>query len=548
MPEKISVLVVGGGPVGLTLGLELAWRDVPVLVIDESLTTPQPRANLIAARSLELYRRLGMADAIRAEGLPGDYPQDTAYRTCFIGEELFRVRVPSADAVRAGAVSEQDWPTPEPQHRVNQMFVEKVLAQNVPRFRCLRVERGRRLISLTQDEDQVTAQIEDVKSGSIDTVRADWLIGCDGTRSTVRRQLGLRYSGIDEIQRVRSVYYQSSEMESLDQRPAWMTFTFTPHHVGAFCAIDGKGMWVSHHHFPPAIDPEQFSVDELLARALGRSIDYKLLDVISWRAKAVVTDRYRVDRVFLAGDAAHDWVPIAGFGMNAGIGDAVDLGWKLAAVYKGWGGSVLLDSYEQERRPLGDAVSRALAAVGGSLFGLDQRKHVFDEGEAGAAARAELRELIPATEKGFHHAVGLNFGFQYVDSPVVCPDGSEPTPFSIARYDPDARPGTRLPHLRVRDGVPVFDRLGQDFTIIRVGEDAPAVDALLALAEERRVPMNTLTVDAPGAAELYGRRLVLVRPDQYVAWRGDELPDDLPVMLDRVRGAEGRANCTPGER
>lgn len=505
MPEKIPVLIVGGGPVGLTLGLELAWRDVPVLVVDQSHTTLQPRANLIAARSMELYRRLGMADAIRAAGLPGDYPHDTAYRTTFTGDELYRVPVPSADAVRGGAVSEQDWPTPEPQHRINQMFVEQILNENVSRFPSLRVERGKRLTSLTQHDNCVTAEIEDVDTGETSTIEADWVIGCDGTRSTVRRQIGLRYEGIDQILRVVSIYFRSDEMEQLDEHPAWMTFTFTPHHVGAFTAIDGRGMWVSHHHFPPNIDPEQFSTDELLEAGLGRSIDYEVIDVIPWRAKAMVAERYRVDRVFLAGDACHDWVPVAGFGMNAGIGDAVDLGWKLAAVIQGWGGPELLDSYEQERRPLGATFSRALAAVGGSLFTLEQRMHALDDDEAGEAAREELRTILPRTEQGFHHAVGLNFGFQYLDSTVVSPDGTEPPPFSIGEYTPTARPGARLPHLRLADGTPIFDRLGRNFTVLRVGVTAPSVDTLVAAAAERGCHWSSSSSTRPRQRTSTGR-------------------------------------------
>jgi 2-polyprenyl-6-methoxyphenol hydroxylase-like FAD-dependent oxidoreductase len=534
--EQVPVLVVGGGPVGLMVGLELGWRNVPTLVIDQSKTSPSPRANLVAARSMEHFRRLGFADAVRDAGLPPQYPHDTAYRTSFVGEELYRVAVPSTGEVRAGAVSEADWPTPEPQHRVNQMYVERILGENVPRFPSLRVERGLRLVSLQQDDDIVRAEVEEVDGTGTRTIEARYLIGADGTRSTVRRQLGLRYSGIDQILRVVSVYFRSDAMKELDTRPAWMTFTFNAHHVGAVTAIDGENLWVSHHHFPPTVDPEQFTPEELLEACLGEAIDFEVVDVIPWKAMAMVADRYRVGRAFLVGDAAHNWVPAAGFGMNAGIGDAVDLAWKLAATYHGWGGEQLLDSYEAERRPLGEAFSRALSGVGGSLFTLEPRMRVDEPGEAGAAARDELRQQIPAVDKGSHHAVGLNFGFQYADSPIVVPDGSDPVSFSIADYSPSATPGLRVPHLRLDDGTPLFDHLGPEFTLLRIGPDAPAADALAAAAAQRNVPLETLSLDTDAAPALMGAKMVLVRPDQHVAWRGDVLPDDCLALIDRVRG------------
>ncbi|HEY4277826.1 MAG TPA: FAD-dependent monooxygenase [Conexibacter sp.] len=539
MAEQVPVLIVGGGPVGLMLGLELGSRGVPALVIDESLATPVPRANLIAARSMEYFRRLGFADEVRAAGLPADYPHDTAYRTTFTGEELYRVPVPSAAAVRDGAVSEADWPTPEPQHRINQMYVEQILAEQVQRFPSLTVERGVRLLSLEQGDGLVRAEVEEVETGARRTIEAQWLVGCDGTRSTVRRQVGLRYVGVDKILQVVSVYFRSRELLGLGERPAWMTFTFNPHHVGAVTAIDGEELWVSHHHFPPTVDPSQFEPRELLEQTLGRSIDFETVAVIPWRAKAMVAEHYRSERVFLAGDAAHDWVPAAGFGMNAGLGDAVDLGWKLAAVLNGWGGDGLLDAYEAERRSLGDTVSRALGAVGGSLFTLEPRMRVDEPGEAGERAREELREGIPMAENGFHHAVGLNFGFQY-SSPIVVSDGSEPAQFSIAAYDPDGRPGRRLPHLRLADGTPLFDHLGPELTLLRIGADAPVAAALLEAAAVRGVPLIELLVpDASEARALFGARLLLVRPDQHIAWRGDELPADALALIDQVRGAGG---------
>lgn len=538
MTDRVPILVAGGGPVGMMLALELGRLGTPCLVVEQSTGEPRARANLVAARSMEYFRRLGIADAVRAAGLPPDYPHDTAYRTTFLGEELHRVRVASSGEVRAGAIDEDIWPTPEPQHRVNQMYLERILRERARDFPGLTVQRGTRLVSVDQRPDGVRAELESVETGQRRTVHADWLVGCDGTRSTVRRQLGLRYEGVDRILQVISVYFRSAELTALDARPAWMTFTFNPHHVGAVTAIDGERTWVSHHHFQPELDISGIEPAELLEATIGRAIDFETLDVIPWTARAMVVNRYRAGRVFLAGDAAHDWVPAAGFGMNAGIGDAVDLAWKLAGVHRGWGGPALLESYETERRPLGATVARALSQVGASLFTLEPRMRVHEPGEAGAAARAELARILPAVERGAHQAVGLNFGYQYDPSPIVWPDGTPRPEFSISHYEPRARPGARLPHVRLAEGTPVFDRLGDGFTLLRVGDGAPGAGPLMEAAADRGVPVAELALDGRPAAERYGARLVLVRPDQHVAWRGDALPSRPLDLIDLVRGAK----------
>lgn len=538
MTEQVPVLIVGGGASGLTLAMDLGFRGVPCRVIESRVgAAKNPRCNTTAARSMEHYRRLGVADRIRAAGLPADYPTTVVYRTRFIGEQITRLELPSSGVARSSTFDDPRWPTPEPQHRISQIFLEPILEEHAASFPGVTIERGTCLLGFEQDERTVRAIVQEA-SGQRRTIEAQYLVGCDGAHSTVRRQLGIRYEGINAVSQAVSTYIDSPELAALNVDPAWSAWSINPDGTSLFIAIDGGSRFLHHAFFAPEVDTSQIDPRELIAKTVGREIAYEELATVRWTGRALNAERYRVGRTMLVGDAAHIWVPMAGYGMNAGIQDATNLAWMLSAVHHGWAGAGLLDGYEAERRPLGFIASRAAAGIMTNILGHALRQQVELAGARGAQARARLGEAIQRGDGRQYHPVGLNFAYSYHESPLIIADGSEPPTFEVDRYEPSARPGSRLPHLRRADGTPIFDQLGPDFTLLRVGDAAPNGQGLVSASEHRGVPLRVLTLLEPAAAGLYGENcLVLVRPDQTVAFRSAQPIADPVAIIDRVRGA-----------
>jgi hypothetical protein len=278
--------------------------------------------------------------------------------------------------------------------------------------------------------------------------------------------------------------------------------------------------------------------EALVRRAVGRPIEVEQVGLSIWTRRSAVAERYCKGRVLLAGDAVHQLSPTGALGMNTGIADAVDLGWKLAATLQGWGGPALLDSYDAERRPVGHrnvtmttGFFRAQDSYGGSLAAID------DDSDEGRSVRERLGEKLVQDVGAMFRTIGLQIGYRYEDSPICIPDGTPEPPDKPEAVIPSARPGMRAPHVWLRDGHSILDLFARDFVLLRFGDDAPDGGALAADAAARRVPLAIATVDEPDAAALYERKLVLVRPDGHVAWRGDALPADAGALIDRVRGA-----------
>jgi hypothetical protein len=251
----------------------------------------------------------------------------------------------------------------------------------------------------------------------------------------------------------------------------------------------------------------------------------------------MISDRFRDRRVFLCGDAAHIWVPFAGYGMNAGIADAVNLSWMLAGVIKGWADPALLDAYEIERQPITEQVSRH--AMNTAVARASQRRAIPDTieqtGPEGDAMRARIGRQAYDINVGQFCCGGLNFGYFYAGSPIIAYDGEAAPAYTMDQFSQSTVPGCRTPHLWLRDGRPLCDAMGSDFTLLRL-DPMVEVGGLVAAAAHRGVPMTVLNVNADEAAALYPRKLLLSRPDLHVAWRGDWLPDDPIALIDRVRG------------
>jgi 2-polyprenyl-6-methoxyphenol hydroxylase-like FAD-dependent oxidoreductase len=540
-----EVLVVGAGPVGLTLAMDLAWRGVAVTVLElrASGEPPSVKCNHVSARSMEVFRRLGVARALRDAGLPPDYPNDVAYRTTAVGLELARIPIPCRrDRYTATGGPDTWWPTPEPPHRINQIYLEPILFNHATAMPGLRILNRTRLAGFTQDERGVTATAESLDGGGEIEIACDYLVGCDGARSAVRRAIGAAFHGDAVVQRVQSTYVRAPDLLGrMSAGPAWATFSLNPRRSGNMYAIDGRETWLVHNYLrPDETDFEAVDRDACLRAILGVGPEfaYEVLSKEDWIGRRLVADRFRDRRAFICGDAAHIWVPMAGYGMNAGIADAVNLSWMLAGVLRGWAAPALLDAHEAERLPITEQVSRhamdhatALAKQRGAV-----PAEVEAPGPEGDAARDAVGRAAYALNVNQYCCGGLNFGYFYDASPIIAYDGEEAPGYGMYDFTPSTVPGCRTPHLWLRDGRSLYDAAGPGYTLLRFDPRAE-VEGLMRAAAVRGVPLSVLDVDAEGAAVLYPRRLVLSRPDGHVAWRGDAVPTDPLALVDLIRGA-----------
>ncbi|MCV7246155.1 FAD-dependent monooxygenase [Mycobacterium mantenii] len=530
----------------MTLGLDLAWRGVTALVVDpREGPVGYPRCNNVAARTMEHYRRLGIADQIRRAGLPPGHPTDVVYRVRYGGPEYCRFSYPPSREVLDGSWKSDFWPTAEPNHKVNQLHFEPILEERLGELAGIDLLRGVRLEGYHQLDDHVEVDLLEKATGRRTREQARYIVGCDGGSSTVRRAMGVSLVGDTALNHHQySMYVRSRELAASSPDRVWMALVRNHEGTYTVIAVDGVETFLIHVALPADQPDKPVDQSEVLSRIVGGPVEFEILADTRWAGQAIVAERYRDRRAFLAGDAAHLWTPYAGFGMNTGIGDAIDLSWKVWAVLNGWAPDSLLDSYEIERRPIGERVARAI------ISGFKQSRELLrvgpicaDDTPEGREERRRIGELITAQDRSQFDCTGLNFGIDYADSPIVWPDGSKPPPFEIGSYTPSTTPGCRLPHLWLRDGRALYDVLGPGFTLLVLGAGAGAgIGGIIDAAARRGLPLEVVTVDEPGAADLLSAPLLLVRPDQHVSWRGDHLPD-AGTLLDRVTGVE----ACPGE-
>ena len=542
-----SVCIVGGGPVGLSLAMDLAWRGVEVVVAELRAAgePPSVKCNHVSARTMEMFRRLGLVERVRAAGLPDDYPNDVVFRTRATGFELTRIHIPCRTE-RYSDRSGPDgwWPTPEPPHRINQIYLEPELfaaARDMPRITILsRTE----IEGFVQDEAGVRASARDLDSGEAITIDSRYLVGCDGGRSGVRRAIGARLAGDEVIQRVQSSYIRAPELLARITPPrAWMSYIYNPERAGNLVAIDGRERWLIHNYLLAGEQDFETVDRDACIRAIlgvGPEFEYEVLAKEDWIGRRLVADRFRDGRVFICGDAAHLWVPYAGYGMNAGIADAMNLSWMLAAHLNGWADEAILGAHEAERQPITEQVSRFAMkhAEGAIRERTTLPPELEDDSPAGEAARAEVGRAAYALNVQQFGCAGLNFGYFYDRSPIVAYDGEAAPAYTMHDYEPSTAPGCRTPHLWLKDGRSLYDAMGPDYTLLRLdqaADPAPLLDA----ARARGLPLALLDVEADELPEAYRHRLLISRPDQHVAWRGDAAPADPLALIDVLRGAGG---------
>ena len=544
MPKfTTSVLIVGAGPVGMTLALDLAWRGIDCIVVEQRSADekPKPRANHVSARAMETYRRLGLANDIRKVGLPDDYPTDVVWATSMTGYELTRVRLPARKDLGATGYADSGWPTPEPQHKINQMYLEPLLWRRAADIPQIKLMHRAAFETFTQQDGRITGTVRDLASREKFDIDAAYLVGCDGGASTIRKAIGATFNGDPVLTQVVSVHIRAPDLLRHLQNPAHRYFLVNGQQMGSTVTLDGHELWSFHIMLPdPNQDPATLDRDKAIRTmsGLGEGFKYEIFSEDTWTGRRLLADFFRKDNVFICGDAAHIWVPNGGYGMNAGIADAENLAWRLAAMLKGWGGAHLLDGFERERHPITDQVSQFAKDLSIKNRASDFRSpppELTKPGPEGDAVRQRVGEALYEINLPQFTPSGLNFAYFYDASPNIAYDGEAAPAYSVGSYTPSTVPGCRAPHFFRRDGASIYDLMGAGFTILRLDPSAD-VAPLLAAAQQDNVPLHVIEADRAEAGDVYRHAFVLVRPDRHVAWRGDTLPEDPLALIRLVSG------------
>jgi 2-polyprenyl-6-methoxyphenol hydroxylase-like FAD-dependent oxidoreductase len=522
-----QVLVVGGGPVGLTLAIDLGKRGIRAMLIEQK-DAPAflPKMERCNARTMEIYRRLGIAQRIRAAGLGPDVPMDVFIVLSLTEPALVAHHYPSVNEARDEIKATNDGTQPlEPYQLISQYTLEPLLKQIAEEIPNVAVRFGCELVEFRQDAAGVTATVRN--KGATETIRADYLVGCDGGASTVRKQLGIKLKGEANLLELRQALYRCDELFDLlpigNGPGQGRHYHVADKHNSFLIMQDSTKHWTLH-----AVVERDEDMKTLFRQIVGVPVDFEMITCNPWRQNLLLAERFAEGRVFMAGDAVHLVIPTGGLGMNGGVGDAIDLSWKLAGALQGWGGPNLLRSYEIERRQVGDrnvGASRH-ATLGRRRWRSMWRPYIRDNTEQGAELRAAISRVADLEQRKSNDMIGAELGYRYVDSPIIAdiPGGPE---HLFRTYEPTSWPGARLPHVWLKDGSPIQDRLPTDgYTILRLGKSVADLSALAKAIGAYGAKVTSLDIRDEPARAVYGYDLLLLRPDLHVVWRGNAPPDN----------------------
>ncbi len=551
---ETDVLIAGGGPFGLMLANELGRRNIRCLLVDPKPSTAfNPQANATQARTMEHFRRLGFADEIRTQGLPPHHPTDIAYLTRFSGKELARLRLPTAAAApQAIKAMSGSWSAAELPHRVSQKFVEVSLRKHAEQYASNDIRYGWKLESFTDhstlspsaqasSSTPIEALIERVTASSSNhasspekiEVRAQYLIGADGARSVIRHQLQIPWGGATGFKRnfmggkMLAVYLKAPQFYERNQNDrAWMYVAVNPELRAFIMSVDGESEFAFHVQMSDDEATEALTAEDakrLFCLAYGQTLDIEILSMATWLAgHALVAASFQKGHVFLGGDAVHLFTPTGGLGYNTAVEDAVNLGWKLAAVLKGQAQPQLLDSYELERKPLAIRNTTYARQFADSIGLFDADPCLEAATPEGEQARSMASDYLNGHARREFNIPGVTFGGRYDQSPLIVADGTQAPEDAANTYAPSACPGGRPPHAWMPDGSSLFDSFNFEWTLLVLGDAPGNANLFVETAAKHQIDLKVVRQPSNELAQLYEANWVLIRPDQIVAWRGSD--------------------------
>ena len=539
----VDVLIAGGGPCGLMLAIELGRRGIRCLLVDAKPGTAfNPQANATQARTMEHFRRLGFAHEIRSMGLPPDHPTDIAYLTRFAGTELARLRLPTAAAApQAIKNMSGSWSAAELPHRVSQKFVEVCLHRHAQQQASVEMRYGWQLASFQDTGGGIKALVQSVNGEEQLNVQADYLVGADGARSMVRRELGIAWGGATGFKRkfmggkMLAVYLKAPEFYARNPNDrSWMYVVVNPELRAFIMSVDGVSEFAFHIQMADDAATEALTEEDarrLFAQAFGQPIDINILSMATWMAgHALVADSFQKGRVFLGGDAAHLFTPTGGLGYNTAVEDAVNLSWKLASVLKGQAPAALLQSYHHERHALAVRNTGYARQFADSIGLFEAAPELEDSSPEGEAARATASDYLNGHVRREFNIPGVTFGGRYDGSPIIVSDGTTAPPDAANSYTPCATPGGRPPHAWLSDGRSLFDTFHTEWTLLVLGPEPVDSATFENAAATMGMDLRAVHHASPEVLDLYQAPLVLIRPDQIVAWRGHGAEPAQPIL------------------
>lgn len=540
------VVIAGGGPIGLGVALELALHGVRPLVLEQRPRerVHHARTNLANTRSMEHLRRWGVADRLRGnDPVDAACPRSVTWTTSLTGP----VVVDLANVFDFGRLPF----TSERAEWVPHQAIERTFREVTDDHADIEVRYGTSVDAVRQDDSGTTVTCTGPDGVTYD-IEAAYCVAADGSRSALRRALGIRMEGQPDLVEASLWHIHAPGLAERSSVGRSSFFFFINEHRDAAMLIAQDDE--DHYLFGMLPTSEGYDAGswedarELLYRNVGFAFPVEAVDGGRVRVHSLLAPRFREGRVLLAGDAAHLVSPMGGFGMNLGIGDSVDLGWKLAAVLNGWGTDALLDSYGDERRQVISWIQRECVENTAVLAPQLVEDGIAEEGTTGDTVRARVGARIVTEKTREFASFGAQFGVHCQGSPVIVADGTEAPTLDMAQYEPSASPGCRAPHLWLPgsdtaggDDVSLYDLFGPQFTLLVTAADADPAP-LREAAAARGVPLTVLAPEGTAREELaalYGARMALIRPDQLVAWRGDDTPVDALAVIDTVRGAGG---------